>query len=145
VIAYALIFLSGKCDEEWSVHGEHCSLIVRDQMTWFGAYAHCRRLQGELFTSGTHENEIASPMDGQFIWSGSATNKILNTEIKWTWSNGNKLDRKSQKIRMDNSYCVDGCGYVRNRTVHLTSTCNKKRTFICGNEFESTTGGLTST
>ena len=126
----------GKCDGGWNVYGEHCFLTVRDQMTWFGAYAHCKRLHSDLFTNGVHENEIASQMDGQNIWTGEAASTKLNPDLKWKWSVGSELQWTSQKINVPDLSC-DGCGFLRNETVYLTSFCSKNHSYMCRSEVMS--------
>ena len=128
----------GKCDENWNLHGEHCSLIVRDQMTWFGAYAHCKRLDSDLFTSSVHEQKFASQIGGQDVWTAKAISTKLNPGLGLKWSGLSALQWASQKINVPDLSC-DGCGFMRNGTVYLTSYCFNSRSYICKMELKTGT------
>ncbi len=105
-------------------------------MTWFGAYAHCKALNSELFTVGVHEDAIASPMDGRYMWTGWAISKQPNPRPRWVWSSGSELRWTDREIRVPDLDCL-GCGYLHNETLYLTSFCHKKHSFICRDEMSS--------
>jgi hypothetical protein len=126
--------LLGKCDENWISYGENCSLLVHDRMSWFGAYAHCKRLHSELYTDGVHEASIASVMDGRYMWTGLATSTKPNPGPRWEWSNRTQLQWTDREIRVPDVGCR-GCGFMRNQTLYLTSHCLKKYSFICQDEY----------
>ena len=126
--------LLGKCDENWISYGENCSLLVHDRMSWFGAYAHCKRLHSELYTDGVHEASIASVMDGRYMWTGLAISTKPNPGPRWEWSNRTQLQWTDREIRVPDVGCR-GCGFMRNQTLYLTSHCLKKYSFICQDEY----------
>lgn len=117
------------CDEHWIRREGNCYLIVLDFMNWFGAYAHCKRLRGNLYAGNS---SIVSAVTGKYTWTRLV--KIRkHLPVQWKWSNGTALQWTYERITVDYLGC-SGCGYIQNKTLRLTSHCNQNRSFVCQDE-----------
>ena len=124
-------FVLDTCDKKWKLVEESCYLVVHESMTWFGAYAHCRRLRSELYTDDVHLPGFV--MDGRSFWTGLAIGWRLDRGLQWQWSNGTTFQWKYRQIQVRHLGC-SGCSYMRNRTLYLTSHCHENLLFFCQGE-----------
>ena len=135
--------LLGACDKNWVAHEENCSLVVYDHMTWLGAYAHCRRLNGELYKDGVHEASILNATQLRRIWTGWAASKTPDPHARWVWSDNTQLNWTEREIKVLDVSC-SGCAFIDNQTLYLTAKCSQNRYFKCVNLYPGIQDSLTT-
>ena len=114
-----------------------CSLLqVYDKMTWFGALAHCKTLNGTL-NSGHFSNDTFhdAPWGNKtHFWTGNLYEANIDARAHWRWLNGSVFEEWHKwKIVIADVGC-DGCGFWQNKTVYLTSNCSQKLSYLCDSD-----------
>ncbi|XP_028391915.1 uncharacterized protein LOC114516588 [Dendronephthya gigantea] len=122
------------CDEGWEMNDEYCHLNVYSLMTWFAAFSHCLAKQSEMYVESVHGNSSGATMTKKQYWIGVAERRLPKPILGWQWANDEPLQWGKEKIVVLNYGCP-GCGFVRNRTLHLNRCFNYL--FICDGDSPS--------
>lgn len=128
-----------RCESGWKKINKTCFLPVYDKMTWYGAFAHCKRLNstlskeklpGNLFVNDTR-NIVSSS-----FWIGNRYQTITDTEqTNWMWLNGSLFNEWSRWNVIITDIGCGGCGFWRNGIIHLTSKCSENASYFCGSDW----------
>ena len=98
-------------------------------MTWFGALAHCKALNGTL-----HSTSFSNKTKNKtYFWTGNLYEANIDVRAHWRWLNGSVFeDWDKWKIVIADVGC-GGCGFWKNKTIYLTSNCSQKLSYLCNN------------
>ncbi|XP_028391918.1 uncharacterized protein LOC114516590 [Dendronephthya gigantea] len=123
------------CGEGWTKYGDsQCLFPVYHQLTWFGAYIHCKRLNGHILKQeGVYNLSNTSFNIKDNFWIGKRYRfKIDSKRSNWTWNRDDVVFSQwfAWQIRIPRVGC-HGCGFFDGREVILDSDCNETRFVIC--------------
>ena len=111
-------------------------LQVYDKMTWFGALAHCKTLNGTLHAGNFSSDAFHdSPWGNKtHFWTGNLYEAKIDVRAHWRWLDGSVFEEWDKcKIVIADVGC-DGCGFWRNRTIYLTSNCKQNLSYLCDSD-----------
>ncbi len=134
----SIIPLLGHCEDDWKKNGSRCFLPVYDRMSFFGAFAHCNRLNSTLY-SGHFLKVLFFNASQNIVSSRFWTGKLYNIDprAKWIWLNGSVFEEwDNWKIIITDVGC-NGCGFWKNGTIYLTSKCSQHISYLCQNDHHS--------
>ena len=108
-------------------------------MTWYGAFAHCRRLNSTLLKGSFPKNVLftaAHNVVRSSFWTGKLYQTIIDIpHTDWIWPNGSVFNEWSRwNIIIDDIGC-GGCSFWKNGMVHLTSKCSQNVSYFCGSDW----------
>jgi hypothetical protein len=131
--------LLGICDDHWKKNEKDCFLPVYDRLTFFGAFAHCAKLEGvprierapkELLLTVSKNATIT-------IWTGKVYEARIDKDSKWKWLNGTDFEEWDRwKVVITDVGCR-GCAFLKSRTIYLTSECFQRISYLCESDRES--------
>lgn len=116
----------GQCEPPW-LNGSNgqCFLPVYDKMIWYGAFAHCRRLNSTIFPGNFSQIQFVNVSHLNIKTSCFWTNNLYEIAIKrsaqWTRDVGCLINKISLWNILDTNFSCGRCGVLENCTVYLTS------------------------
>ncbi|XP_028391995.1 uncharacterized protein LOC114516661 [Dendronephthya gigantea] len=121
-----------KCDNGWKRNGSHCYLPVYDLMTWYGALAHCRRLNSTLYEGNASKDILCNASLEKYFWTRNLYKINMNESIQWKLVGGRSY--KQNKWRIPDMRC-GVCGFWENGVVYLiTPNCSQNFSYLCRND-----------
>ena len=113
-------------------------LPVYDRMSWFGALAHCKTLNGTLhgINGSCNRSLLDAPqgINASHFWTGNLYESNIEARANWTWLDGRGFEEwEKWNIIIPDVGC-GGCGFWRNGTIYLASNCTQELSYLCDND-----------
>jgi hypothetical protein len=126
------------CKNHSKRNNSQCCLPVHDRMTYFGAFAHCKRLTTKLYV-GNFSNckdslfNTSQNVETSLVWTSKLYESIIHRRAKWTSLNGNSFKEWDKWEIIIADVGCNGCSFMRNGTIYLTSNCSQNLSYFCNN------------
>lgn len=126
------------CENGWKKIDKNCFLPMYDKMTWYGAFAHCQKLNSSLLKENFPKN-VFSNATHKIISSSFWTGKLYETVIDnlhsgWISLNDSVFNEWSRWDIIIHDIGCGGCSFWRNGIIHLTSKCCRNVSYFCGSD-----------
>ena len=138
-LCFSCLFLlvGSQCVGPWQTESNNheCVLPVYDKMTWYGAFAHCRRLDSEIFAGNFFKIEFVDAshlnVTTSSFWTKNLYEIVLQRTANWTWNAGCLVERTSLWNILDTYFSRGKCGVSKNNKIYLTSNCTQISSNVC--------------
>ncbi|CAB4023595.1 Hypothetical predicted protein, partial [Paramuricea clavata] len=127
---------SANCKYRSKRNNSRCCRPVYDRMTYFGAFAHCKRLSTKIY-AGNFSNckdtlfNTSHNLETPLVWTGKLYESTIDARAKWTWLNGSLFKEWNKWEIIITDVGCNGCSFVRNGTIYLTSNCSQNFSCFC--------------